>query len=663
MLVALDQTVVGTALPTIVAELKGFDLYAWVATSYLLTSVITVPIFGRLGDYYGRKPFVIASIVVFTVASALCGLANSMMFLVLARGLQGIGGGMLVGTAFACIADLFPDNVVRLRWQVLISSAFGIANAVGPSLGGFLTQYYGWRSVFYVNLPVGALSLFFVWRFLPHLRHVAHEGKMRLDWPGAALIAVALGSLQMFVETVPKQGLNAETITLVAASIASSVALWVWEKRCDYAILPIDMFRNKSLAALFTLAILGGFTMFSLLFYAPLLFQGGFGMSPKDAGLMITPLVVFITIGSIANGRIVTRVKNPNAMLYVGFALLVLACLGVVIATRAMPRPRADDVHADRRTRTRLRDAEPDGFRAADGGSPASRYRDGAAAIAAHDRRDDRHGADRHARHAPVRERRSACAGKGPRDPLVRRSLRSANPDQSRRAGHAAVATRSGRAQRRAAAGSGPRGARRRDSHRACAGRDRRGDRAVAVAARAAGSPQRPRRTDDHGRMNRREESMEEQDRIAVVQQFGRTYRAFMSAFETQVGQPMPRWRILLALHEHAGELSQKKLVERLRVDPGALTRQLKALEALGWIARSVDPRDNRISNVVLTEQGRAAAEAGLPRRNAFLHDTMASLPDDAIAALSGALRMLEQRIQDVTASSAATNANPNDDV
>jgi DNA-binding MarR family transcriptional regulator len=151
------------------------------------------------------------------------------------------------------------------------------------------------------------------------------------------------------------------------------------------------------------------------------------------------------------------------------------------------------------------------------------------------------------------------------------------------------------------------------------------------------------------------ETSMEEQDRIAVVQQFGRTYRAFMSAFESQVGQPMPRWRILRALHEHAGVLSQKKLVEQLRVDPGALTRQLKALEALGWITRSVDPRDNRISNVVLTDDGRAAVEAGLPRRNAFLHDTRASLPDDAIAALSDALRMLEQRIQTVTASNAAT--------
>jgi EmrB/QacA subfamily drug resistance transporter len=337
MLVALDQTVVGTALPTIVAELKGFELYAWVATSYLLTSVITVPIFGRLGDYYGRKPFVIASIVVFTAASVLCGMANNMLFLVIARGLQGIGGGMLVGTAFACIPDLFPDSVVRLRWQVLMSSAFGIANAVGPSLGGFLTQYYGWRSVFYVNLPVGLLSLFFVWRFLPHLRHVKHETRMQLDWPGALLIAVALGCLQLFVEMLPKHGIGGAAPLLLAISVVSAWALWQWEKRFPQPILPVDMFRNRSLAALFTLAVMGGFTMFSLLFYAPLLFQGGFGLSPKEAGLVITPLVVFITIGSIANGRLVSRMRNPNLMLYIGFSLLAISCLGVVVATRGMP--------------------------------------------------------------------------------------------------------------------------------------------------------------------------------------------------------------------------------------------------------------------------------------------------------------------------------------
>jgi EmrB/QacA subfamily drug resistance transporter len=337
MLVALDQTVVGTALPTIVAELRGFELYAWVATSYLLTSVITVPIFGRLGDFYGRKPFVIVSILLFTAASVLCGASNSMLFLVFARGLQGIGGGMLVGTAFACIADLFPDSVVRLRWQVLMSSAFGIANAIGPSLGGFLTQYYGWRSAFYVNLPVGLLSLIFVWRYLPHLRHIKHEGKMRLDWPGAILIALALGSLQLFVEWVAQHGVTLPVVGLLALSIACAIALWKWERRAEQPILPLDIFRNRSLSTLFTLSILGGFSMFALIFYAPLLLQGGFGLTPKDAGLVVTPLVVFITIGSIVNGRIVTRISRPNAMLSIGFALLAVSCVGVVIATKAMP--------------------------------------------------------------------------------------------------------------------------------------------------------------------------------------------------------------------------------------------------------------------------------------------------------------------------------------
>ncbi|WP_414443085.1 MFS transporter [Burkholderia sp. 22PA0099] len=338
MLVAFDQTVVGTALPTIVAELRGFDLYAWVATSYLLTSVITVPIFGRLGDYYGRKPFVIASIVVFTAASMLCGMAGSMTFLVFARVLQGIGGGMLVGTAFACVPDLFPDSMVRLRWQVLMSTAFGIANAIGPSLGGFLTQFWGWRSVFYVNLPFGLLSLYFVIRYLPHLRHAKHEGKMRLDWPGALLIAVVLGSLQLFVEWLPKRGFFGWPAVLLLIAVAGGFALWRWEKRCPHALLPLDMFANRSLAMLFSLAILAGFSMFSLLFFAPLLFQGGFGMSPKAAGVVITPLVVFITIGSILNGRIVTRIPNPNAMLPAGFALLAVACAGVALSSHTTPQ-------------------------------------------------------------------------------------------------------------------------------------------------------------------------------------------------------------------------------------------------------------------------------------------------------------------------------------
>lgn len=329
MMVAVDQTVVGTALPTIVAELNGFELYAWVATSYLLTSVITVPIFGRLGDYYGRRKFVIASIIVFTGASVLCGMSQSMFQLVLARALQGVGGGMLVGTAFACIPDLFPDSHVRLRWQVLLSAAFGIANAVGPSLGGFLTQYAGWRSVFFVNVPIGSLSLWFVWRHLPLIRQM-QAGKIRLDWPGALLVALGLGSLQLFVELLPAHGLGAPMLLLCLFSVVTVLALIWWEKRCPEPLLPFEMFRNRSLAALFMLSLLVGFVMFAILFYVPLLLQGGFGLNPQDAGLLITPLVVCITVGSITNARLVTRIPSPNYMLYAGLLLMILSCLGIV---------------------------------------------------------------------------------------------------------------------------------------------------------------------------------------------------------------------------------------------------------------------------------------------------------------------------------------------
>lgn len=337
MMVALDQTVVGTALPTIVAELKGFDLYAWVATSYLLASVITVPIFGRLGDHFGRKYFVIAAITVFTLASALCGMASSMLFLVLARALQGIGGGMMVGTAFASVPDLFPQPHVRLRWQIIISSAFGIANAIGPSLGGLLTEYVGWRSVFYVNLPVGLLGMYFVARHMPLIRHYKHEGPMQLDWAGSFLIALTLGSLQLFVEMLPTHGMSGGMRLMALTSLAAFVALIWREKQASHPILPLDMFRNPALASLFLLAVLMGFMMFALIFYMPLLLQGGFGLAPDVAGLLMTPLVVCITVGSISNSRLLTRIPNPAWMLYAGFALIGLSALGIASLQRATP--------------------------------------------------------------------------------------------------------------------------------------------------------------------------------------------------------------------------------------------------------------------------------------------------------------------------------------
>lgn len=291
MMVAIDQTVVGTALPTIVAELKGFDLYAWVATSYLLTSVITVPIFGRLGDWYGRKPLVVTAIVVFTVASVLCGAAGSMTALVVFRALQGVGGGMLVGTAFASIPDLFPDPVVRLRWQVLFSSAFGIANAIGPYLGGILSQHYGWRSVFFVNLPVGVASLYLAAAHLPHIRHMRLD-KIRLDWRGALYVAVALCALQLLVEALSRGEFDLRAIAYAVAVVAGLLLLIREERRAVNPIVPPALLRERGLAILLLLSAMMGIALFSLLFYVPLLLQGGNGISAARAGLAVTPLVV-----------------------------------------------------------------------------------------------------------------------------------------------------------------------------------------------------------------------------------------------------------------------------------------------------------------------------------------------------------------------------------
>lgn len=326
IMVALDQTVIGTALPTIVAELHGFELYAWVGTSYLLASIITVPVFGKLGDDYGRKRFLLAAIVLFTLASVLCGLAQSMIQLVLARGLQGVGGGMLIATTFASVPDLFPEARERLRWQVLFSTAFGLANAAGPTLGGVLTEFLGWRWVFFINLPVCILGLWFVWRHLPRIRH-GEGSPAPLDWVGAALMAVMLASLLLLVEWLPQGKPSNALVTLIAVGVTAGVALVWWERRCPDPLLPLDMIADRTLQLLFLLSAVMGFCLFGVVYYAPLLFQGGLGLSPKEAGLLVTPLAVFITIGSIVNGRIVMRVPSSNRMLYSGLAFFCIAAL------------------------------------------------------------------------------------------------------------------------------------------------------------------------------------------------------------------------------------------------------------------------------------------------------------------------------------------------
>jgi EmrB/QacA subfamily drug resistance transporter len=285
LLAALDQTIIGTALPRVVAELGGFELYGWVATAYLLTSTVMVPIMGKLGDLYGRKPFLMLSVVIFVGASAFAGAATSMMWLVVARAIQGIGEGMLQATAFTSVSDMFPQPARRARWQGLITSTFAVASMVGPVLGGVMTESLGWRSVFYINLPVGIIAFTLVQIFLP--ADLSPRAKRaQIDWGGAATITIAISALLLVVEwggnTMPW---NSPTIiALGVLCVATLIAFGIIERRAPEPLIPFDLFKRQSILFANVISLLAGFAMFALVYFTPLLLQGGLGLSPSAAG-------------------------------------------------------------------------------------------------------------------------------------------------------------------------------------------------------------------------------------------------------------------------------------------------------------------------------------------------------------------------------------------
>lgn len=327
MLVALNLSVVGTALPQIVADLNGYALYAWAASAFLMTSAVTIPVTGRLGDLHGRKPFLLAAITLFGIASAASGLAQSMIQLVLARGLQGFAGGMIVGTVAASVSDLFPTTSDRVRWQVVLSSSFGIAQAFGPWLGGWLTEHAGWRYVFFINLPVAALALAMVWRHFPHVVHHDDEDR-RIDWSGVVVLAIAIVALMLGADFTQAWGLaDARSLGTVAVALVLGAVFLRRQYRTPAPIVPPALLDDPGARTLMLLGMLTGLTMFTLVFYAPLLLQGGFGQSPDHAGVVMTPLLVCITLGSIANGRILRRIRRAERPVAWGQAGLLAGCL------------------------------------------------------------------------------------------------------------------------------------------------------------------------------------------------------------------------------------------------------------------------------------------------------------------------------------------------
>jgi EmrB/QacA subfamily drug resistance transporter len=320
-LAALDQTIVGTALPRIVAELQGLDYYAWVATSYMVASTVMTPISGKLGDLFGRKPALLIGIVGFVLASALCGQAQDMAELIAFRGIQGLFGGVLFANVFASVADLF-DPKTRARVQGIFGGIFGIASVVGPVVGGYLTDNLTWRWVFYVNVPVGIIALLAVFFFLPS---VAHKASWRdIDFLGAVTLTATLVPLLVGLSITRDHDWGSlEVLGLLALAAVMGVIFFVIEQREKHAIVPFGLWRNRTFAVSMITSFFVAFGMFGAILYVPLIYQGVLGIPATNSGLLITPMMVGLVSASLLSGQIITRIERYRLVGTIGILVMM----------------------------------------------------------------------------------------------------------------------------------------------------------------------------------------------------------------------------------------------------------------------------------------------------------------------------------------------------
>lgn len=341
VLAALDSTIVSTTLPRVAEALNGMDLYAWVGTGYLLATAASILIFGRLGDLYGRKPLMLLSVSIIAVGSIACGLAQSMPQLIAFRTIQGIGGGMMIATAFAAPADLFPDAKERVRWLALVSAAFAMASGIGPLIGGAATQALGWRAAFFISPIAAVLSLFLLARYFPRIKPViVQTGPKRIDWVGSILLVIAVGAPLTAMELAFAPGDNAHPIVAAALAIAAiaAVALLIpYERYVSSPIFPLRVIAQPEPQLLSLVAIAVGAVMFILIFYSPLLLQTQMGYSPSEAGLLLTPLVAAIPIGSMINGYLFPKQTEPQRLMVFGGCLLAVGSLMVLMFGNGTP--------------------------------------------------------------------------------------------------------------------------------------------------------------------------------------------------------------------------------------------------------------------------------------------------------------------------------------
>ena len=329
LLASLDQTIVSTALPTIVGELGGLQHLSWVVTAYLLASTVSGPLYGKFGDLYGRKVVLQTAIVIFLVGSALCGLSQNMAELISFRALQGLGAGGLIVTAIAVIGDVIPPRD-RGRYQGIFGGVFGVSTIIGPLLGGFFVDNLSWRWIFYVNLPIGAVA-FAVIGAVFRVRPVAKQHKV--DYLGAALLAGGLSAIVLFTSLGGTTWAwdSPEIIALIVIGVVAIAAFVFVESRVAEPILPLSLFQNRTFAVTSAVGFIVGLALFGAVTYLPLYLQIAKGVSPTRSGLQLTPLMLGLLVTSILSGNLITRWGKYRIFPIIGTAVVTL---GMILLSR-----------------------------------------------------------------------------------------------------------------------------------------------------------------------------------------------------------------------------------------------------------------------------------------------------------------------------------------
>jgi EmrB/QacA subfamily drug resistance transporter len=360
LLSALDSTVVGPAMFKIIKDLKGLEHYAWVTTAYLLTSTITVPIFGKLGDLYGRKWLFVGGMVVFMIGSALSGLSSGteafnlfglsvsglttgMAQLIFFRALQGVGAGIMTANAFTIIGDLVAP-AERGRWQGLFGAVFGLASVIGPTIGGYITDNIGWQWVFYVNIPVGVLAVAVVSLTFPHLAP-ARKGSRSVDWLGAGLLVAGTTPILLGLSLGGGKDFpwgSAQTISIFAVGLVF-IALFIFaESRVKEPLIPLDLFKNRTFSLSILSVLLVGVGMFGALINIPLYIQGVQGDTATNSGNAITPMMFGMIVVSIISGQILSRTGKYRALGIIGTSLFTIGLF--LLSTMTIDTPRLQTI-------------------------------------------------------------------------------------------------------------------------------------------------------------------------------------------------------------------------------------------------------------------------------------------------------------------------------